>query len=79
MENKVRDFIESYKNIALPKMTISEFIRSHNKEIWQKCSCCGNIEDVRITFFCPDCGAQLIENNNKIIITNDTRTNKNKS
>ena len=79
MENKVRDFIESYKNIALPKMTISEFIRSHNKEIWQICSCCGNIEDVRITFFCPDCGAQLIENNNKINITNDTRTNKNKS
>lgn len=73
MDPRVRDFVDSYKNKPMPKMTVEEFIRTHNREIWQKCSHCGNIEDVRLTFFCPDCGARLDKNiNKKKLKPNDT-------
>ena len=79
MENKVRDFVESYKKKPMPVMTVLEFIRTHNQEIFKKCSLCGTVEDVRFTFFCPDCGTKLTESIPKKNKTNDTRPNKNKS
>lgn len=58
---KLRSFIDTYRKKKLPKMTVEEFIRNHNRELLITCKKCGNIEDIRITFFCPDCGAQLDE------------------
>lgn len=62
MNPKIRDFINIYKAKPLPKMTFGEFVRSHNHETWRKCPGCGNYEDLRKTFYCPDCGTQLDKN-----------------
>lgn len=87
MSPEVRAFVEAYAAKPVPPMTIAEFIRSHNHEIWRKCPGCGNYEDLRMTFYCPDCGAQLdpnfkrFKNNieNQMSPTSMSETSNNKS
>jgi len=61
---KIRAFVELYKKKPMPKTTVKDFIKAHNHEIWRKCPKCGNYEDLRKTFYCKDCGAQIDPNFN---------------
>lgn len=60
MTTQIRDFIEVYKKKSVPKMSIREFIKSHNHEIWRKCPKCGAFEDLRKTENCTECGTELV-------------------
>lgn len=59
MTAQIRDFIEVYKTKPAPPITVEEFIKTHNHEIWRKCQKCGAWEDLRKNFHCKDCGQQL--------------------
>lgn len=59
MTDAVRQFVNDYAAKSIPKMVISEFIKSHNHEIWRKCTKYGNFEDLRKTFTCTGCGKVL--------------------
>lgn len=61
MTASIRSFVEEYQKKPLPKMSIEEFVKTHNKMLWRKCKC-GNYEDLRLTFFCKECGKQLDPN-----------------
>ncbi len=58
MNKEIRDFIDQYKFKPLPKITVKEWIKDHNHEIWQKCIC-GNEEDLRKKWICSVCGTIL--------------------
>lgn len=62
MTAEIRNFVDTYKMKALPKMTVKQFIKSHNHEIWRDCPKCGANADLRKTHHCPDCGTQLDPN-----------------
>lgn len=62
MSPAIRDFIEVYKKKPVPAMTVEEFVKSHNHEIWRKCENCGAWEDLRKTFHCTECKTQLDPN-----------------
>lgn len=59
MDQRIRDFVESYKLKPMPAMTIREFVRSHNKPLKKICPKCKSYNDLRVTFYCSDCGKEL--------------------
>jgi len=59
MSPAIRDFIEVYKTKPAPPISVEEFIKTHNHEIWRKCPKCGAWEDLRKTDNCTECGAKL--------------------
>ena len=65
MEQKIRDWVDSYKNKQMPQMTVKEFFRSHNKPLKKICSNCKSYNDLRETFYCCDCGKELQPGLNK--------------
>jgi hypothetical protein len=61
MTAAIRAFVDEYKKQPPPKMTIAEFVKTHNRMLWRKCKC-GNYEDIREKFYCSECGAQIDPN-----------------
>jgi hypothetical protein len=72
MEEKLKNFINCFEGKGEKQFALSEFKTSrgnisfrkllveHNHEIWKKCKC-GNEEDLRMTWHCSKCGAELFK------------------
>lgn len=59
MTPQLRAFVETYKQKPKSVITVKDFIKSHNHEIWRKCPNCGDYEDLRKTETCTNCGTKL--------------------
>lgn len=59
MTPEVKAFVDSYKKKPLPPITVGEWIKHHNHEIWRKCPKCGNYNDLRKTGHCENCNTEL--------------------
>ncbi len=62
MHAKIRDFVDVYKKKPVPAMSVEDFVKTHNHELWCKCQKCGAWEDLRKTFHCTECKSQLDPN-----------------
>lgn len=72
MEDRIKNFIKSFgapeeKQFALSdfktsrgNVSFTKLLKEHNHEIWKKCEC-GNEEDLRMTWHCSKCGAELFK------------------
>lgn len=64
MSPEVRAFVECYKQKEVPKMTVAEFFKLHNHEIWRNCKSCGETFDIRKEIHhdrCPHCQSKNIK------------------
>lgn len=72
MNQKLREFVDSYKKKPMPPMTVEEFImaelkmktqsdvvKHNNHEIWRICENCKQATDVRKSIYCENCGEIL--------------------
>lgn len=62
----LRAFVESFKNKPLPKITVMDWIKAQNHEIWRTCKDCGEEFDWRKSDYCPKCTSRNFKNENKL-------------
>lgn len=58
MNSRIRVFVEIYKHKPLPEITVKEWVKQHNNELWKTCIDCGEHFDVRMQLHidqCPKC------------------------
>jgi len=64
MTAEIRAFVDVYSLKPKPPITVQEFIKEHNHEIWRTCQNCFHHFDIRkenqITS-CPKCGDKNIK------------------
>ena len=61
MAPEVRAFVDSYRRKPLPLITVKNFKKFYNHEIWRKCNHCKNEWDARKESDgtkCPKCGEE---------------------
>lgn len=64
MNPEVRAFVENYAKKPMPEMSIKEFIKSHNHEMWRDCLDCGEHFDLKKQLHfdrCPKCNSKNIK------------------
>ncbi|WP_265427853.1 hypothetical protein [Chryseobacterium sp. YIM B08800] len=64
MTPEVRAFVENYSKKPKPKMSIAQFFKTHNHEIWKTCFDCGDHFDIRKELHhdqCPSCKSKNIK------------------
>ncbi|MGD1319554.1 hypothetical protein [Chryseobacterium sp. 2R14A] len=64
MTPEVKAFVESYKFKPMPDMTIEEFFKLYNHEMWRTCSDCGEHFDLKKQLNhdrCPKCNSKNIK------------------
>ncbi|WP_312750503.1 hypothetical protein [Epilithonimonas hominis] len=66
MTDEVRAFVESYKYKPLPPITIGDWMKSHNHEIWRTCKDCKEEFDWRMSDYCPKCTSKNFKNENNL-------------
>lgn len=60
---RLKSFVQTYRELHTPKdaITVKDWMKKQNHEIWRKCKNCGNEEDLRKDTFCTVCGADLLK------------------
>ncbi len=61
MTEAIRNFVDQYKKKPKPVLTVKDWIKEHNHEIWRKCKVCGNEEDIRKNQHCTSCWTDLLK------------------
>ncbi|MFL9835018.1 hypothetical protein [Chryseobacterium terrae] len=64
MTPEVRAFVNEYARRNPPPITVKEFIKNHNHEIWKDCLDCGEHFDLRKQLHidrCPKCESKNIK------------------
>lgn len=64
MKPQIRDFVKVYAHKPLPEITVKEWIKQHNHEIWRTCQECDHVFDLRNELYfdrCPKCGSKNIK------------------
>lgn len=64
MTSQIRAFIDAYAEKPLPIITVKDWIKSHNHEIWRICQDCGHNFDLRKELEinqCPKCKSKNLQ------------------
>lgn len=55
----LKAFVKAYKRKRVPVMTVKDFMKGNNHEVWRKCPKCGAFNDLRKNIECEQCNTEL--------------------